>query len=302
VSKVIARLIDRVKEAESASMTTKDREITESVVTFAIPTLNRARSLAYLLDSITKQNYSKYEIIVIDGNSTDDTEQVVRHYGARLISVDRSTSLSRARQVGFQSARGDIVAMFDSDVILPHRGWLGNAVRLFSVSKNVSTVWCLAVAGEGKILAKAYADVTWCFSLSEFLAGRFPAGGGGSLFRLQYVRQVGGIDVDMDYGEDFYLARKLKAAGFKVVLNPEPIVHVSHTTWHEILQKELRRNRSFARADVQTLTGYGEYELAARQLLNAIKSTLLGIALDADVSWLLVPLIMLMRGMARLLS
>ena len=180
VSKVIARLIDRVKEAESASMTTKDREITESVVTFAIPTLNRARSLAYLLDSITKQNYSKYEIIVIDGNSTDDTEQVVRHYGARLISVDRSTSLSRARQVGFQSARGDIVAMFDSDVILPHRGWLGNAVRLFSVSKNVSTVWCLAVAGEGKILAKAYADVTWCFSLSEFLAGRFPAGGGGS--------------------------------------------------------------------------------------------------------------------------
>ena len=45
-----------------------------------MPTYNDSSTIVYLLDSILRQNYKNYEIIIVDDGSTDDTKKVINNY------------------------------------------------------------------------------------------------------------------------------------------------------------------------------------------------------------------------------
>jgi glycosyltransferase involved in cell wall biosynthesis len=87
-------------------------------VSIIIPTLNEAKNLKWLLPGIKKvmKNYA-YEIIIVDKNSTDGTQEVAKRFGARLISGDLQKGAALIR--GFDSARGKVLISMDAD--LSHR-------------------------------------------------------------------------------------------------------------------------------------------------------------------------------------
>jgi glycosyltransferase involved in cell wall biosynthesis len=94
-------------------------------VSVAIPTYNRAGFLRGCLRSLVAQDYpqARYEIIVVDDESTDSTPQVVAEFAA-VRSVRRPRSwLNAARNTAIEAARGDVVAFLDDDVVAP-RSWL----------------------------------------------------------------------------------------------------------------------------------------------------------------------------------
>jgi glycosyltransferase involved in cell wall biosynthesis len=82
-------------------------------VSLVIPTLNEAENLRWLLPLLPTW---AYEILVVDGRSTDGTPEVVRQLcpGARLIS-ERRRGKGVALMSGFEAATGDIVIMLDAD-------------------------------------------------------------------------------------------------------------------------------------------------------------------------------------------
>lgn len=84
------------------------------MVSVVVCCYNAAPTLDECLRSLTALNYLNYEVIVVDDGSTDDTYQIMLQHPVRRIKVPNG-GLSRARNLGIEAARGEIVAFIDSD-------------------------------------------------------------------------------------------------------------------------------------------------------------------------------------------
>ncbi len=86
-------------------------------VSVVIPTYNRARLVGEALQSVLSQPFDDMEVLVIDDGSTDDTLSVLARFtGPRVRVVHQpNQGISGARNRGVREARGEYVAMLDSD-------------------------------------------------------------------------------------------------------------------------------------------------------------------------------------------
>jgi len=85
-------------------------------VSVVIPTFNRARLVGLTIDSVLAQSYRDMEIIVVDDGSTDDTPQVLAKYGDRIRAIRQPNGgMNAARNAGIAQARGEYLALLDSD-------------------------------------------------------------------------------------------------------------------------------------------------------------------------------------------
>jgi glycosyltransferase involved in cell wall biosynthesis len=110
-------------------------------VSVIVPTYNRASLLKRLLESLREQTYpaDKFEVLVVDDGSTDETPQVVEEFARSAPFAVRYFRQPRkgpaaARNLGIQQSRGEIVAFVDSDVTVA-KDWLTNAVHYFLTDK-----------------------------------------------------------------------------------------------------------------------------------------------------------------------
>lgn len=91
------------------------------MISVVIPLYNKEKNIESTLDSLLKQSYSDFEVVVVDDGSTDRSVDVVRSFMAthrqiRLISQPNS-GVSATRNRGIKEAQGDYVALIDGDDI-----------------------------------------------------------------------------------------------------------------------------------------------------------------------------------------
>ncbi len=212
-------------------------------VSFVIPTLNSAATLEPCLRSITEQNYRKLDIVIVDGGSRDSTLDMASKYGARVLS--RTGTLGLARQVGCEASRGDVLGIFDSDVVLPNVNWLTGAVAHFQSNSRVAVVWPInAAPPNSSRVTKSYFQL-WRAFMEDRRAGTVLPGGN-SLVLKRVFDEVGGFDVRLQFGEDFDLTRKIIAAGFEVAIHTDPIYHNTMRTLREFTTKQIKAAASLS--------------------------------------------------------
>lgn len=85
------------------------------MLSIVIPTLDSEANIGRLLESLARQNYIQFEVLVVDGGSVDRTPEIARTFGANLISSRGNRSV--ARNVGGSAARGETLIFLDSDMI-----------------------------------------------------------------------------------------------------------------------------------------------------------------------------------------
>jgi glycosyltransferase involved in cell wall biosynthesis len=92
----------------------------DPLFTIVIPTYNRAGFIAITIDSILKQTFTNFEVIVIDDGSTDNTESVVRAIADARVQYVKKENGERgaARNAGARRAKGKYVNFVDSDDVL----------------------------------------------------------------------------------------------------------------------------------------------------------------------------------------
>lgn len=102
-------------------------------------TYNRRQSVERTLLALREQTYRPYEVIVVNGPSTDGTGEALKRYeeSARIFDCPVAAS-GQARNVGVSHAASEIIAFVDDDAI-PRPDWLANMVRPFR-DKRVSSV------------------------------------------------------------------------------------------------------------------------------------------------------------------
>jgi 4,4'-diaponeurosporenoate glycosyltransferase len=95
-------------------------------VSIIIPARNEEKSLANLLQSLSKQTVKPYEVIVVDDFSEDKTAGIAHTYQARVITPSKMpsgwTGKNWACHTGYREASGDVLLFLDADVVLDERG------------------------------------------------------------------------------------------------------------------------------------------------------------------------------------
>lgn len=99
-------------------------------VSIVIPTLNAAKPLSECLDAIMRQDYPReaFEVVIADAGSTDATREIAREKGVDRITDNPLTTGEAGKAAGIKVAKGELIALIDSDNILPDPAWLRRMV------------------------------------------------------------------------------------------------------------------------------------------------------------------------------
>lgn len=89
-------------------------------VSIVIPAYNHARYLAEAIDSVLAQDYPNIELIVIDDESTDGTEEVLKRYPDEAFYRERQSNSGQSRTInkGWRMSRGEILSYLSADDVL----------------------------------------------------------------------------------------------------------------------------------------------------------------------------------------
>jgi len=189
------------------------------MLSIIIPTWNEENYLPKLLDCIKKQTYKNYEIIVVDGNSTDNTLKIAKKYGCRVFREPKDIKghPGIARNIGSKHAKGDILLFLDADVQIGN-SFLEKALKDFT-EKNLDIAGFYFVPLSNKFIYKIIIGVY------NFLIGitqKFYANASGcALFCKKWLfRKVRGFDESIKLAEDFdFVSRCSKFGNFRIIKN-----------------------------------------------------------------------------------
>jgi glycosyltransferase involved in cell wall biosynthesis len=81
-------------------------------------TYNRSEMIPRMIRSIMNQTHQNWELIIVDGSPNDFTERVVKSFGEdriKYVHLEKDKGMLHARNIGFDKARGDYIAMMDDD-------------------------------------------------------------------------------------------------------------------------------------------------------------------------------------------
>lgn len=122
-------------------------QIYKPQVSVLIRTYNESKWIETVLKSIHGQSYKNYEIIVVDSESTDNTIDICKKYGCKIVNIKKSDfNYSYASNVGIKNCAGEIVNFLSGHSVPVNNDYLERAVRHFA-NNNV-----MGVYGEVKAL------------------------------------------------------------------------------------------------------------------------------------------------------
>ncbi len=204
-------------------------------VSVVIVTRNRPEMVRQCLSRLQQQAYSPFEIIVVDGSSNTETEQIIRQQPqVRYIFLpDGKGKMTQARNLGIEAAQGDIVAFLDDDSMVRddwlthlmsgYRGW-----RVGGVGGRVIDKVELEHQTDRLVVGQVFSDGQTIDNFARELDNSVEVDrlkGCNMSFRKEVLHQVGLFD--NYYGtnwDDVDICLRVKKAGYHLIYNPEAVV------------------------------------------------------------------------------
>ena len=91
-------------------------------ISIIVPVYNVAQFLSITLDSILNQQYTNYEIILINDGSTDESAEIAQRYASndqRIVFIDKcNEGVATTRNKGLEVSRGNYIMFLDADDII----------------------------------------------------------------------------------------------------------------------------------------------------------------------------------------
>ena len=216
-------------------------------VSIIILNFNGADLTVPCLESLRKLDYPRYELVVVDNGSTDDSMSVL---GAipwiRLIRIDKNCGSSGGYNVGLEHARGEFILMMNNDMI-GNPGFVGVLSRYLAGHPQVGIVQGKMILPRCGGLLEVCGSYITAFGLPYHLGWYKPDGpkyqrshpvfcgkGACMMFRREVIAKAGGYYFNPDffcYYEESDLCHRAWLAGYEThfVASP-PIQHLSGVT------------------------------------------------------------------------
>lgn len=188
-------------------------------ISVVIPLYNKGPHIGRALRSVLNQTFQDFEVVVVDGGSTDEGPAVVRSFDDRRISLflQEGTGVSTARNQAVERSRADLVAFLDADdewmpghleTVLRLRGKHPEA-GMYATAYRVQTM-------DGEVRSAEYRELPeppWEGLMPNYFKsaalGEYPVITSGMAVPKSIFEEVGGFPIGYWWGEDADLFGKI---------------------------------------------------------------------------------------------
>ena len=204
-------------------------------VSVVIPCFNEERFIGKALEQLADQFESnRYEIIVVDGLSDDNTRTVIDEFrrqrpDLRVLLVDNpARNIPTALNLGVATARGCIIARMDAHAV-PSDGYIRRCVEVLRMgTAGAVGMPCLVRPGADTLVARAIAAaVSHPFGIGD---AKYRLGAGGpsqeavdtvafACFRKSVWKELGGFNEGLLTNEDYDFNYRVRQSGRQVILD-----------------------------------------------------------------------------------
>jgi glycosyltransferase involved in cell wall biosynthesis len=201
----------------------KRRHLHKPLVSVIVPALNEEKNIGECLQSVCEQTFKNFELIYVDGGSTDDAIKIARKY-ADLITYDKGKGPAFARDIGASEARGKYLAFMDGDSRAKH-DWLEHIVR--DLNEGFVGVGGYVKPKSTRFLHKFMYWLSWSIWPRITAAlGLYQFNGANCAFRKTTFMHVGGFSKRLSFLEDVDIALRIKKCG-RLKFDTKMIVYTS---------------------------------------------------------------------------
>jgi glycosyltransferase involved in cell wall biosynthesis len=183
------------------------------LVSVVMPVYNAELFVGEALDSIFAQDYEPFEVVVVDDGSTDGSSAIARSYPELRYIRQENCGPSAARNAGITAARGEIIAVADSDdILLPHKlsVQVGYLIDHPEVAVTLGRqVW--TTPPPDAVPDRVWGDLDGIPLVSMVV-------------RKRALIEVGGYDTALRGPEDLDLLIRLRELGHQLVVLPEIVM------------------------------------------------------------------------------
>ena len=193
-------------------------------VSVIIPTFNRLSLISRAIDSVLKQTFKPFEIIVVDDGSSDNTSTFIKNnYKSVKLIKQKNLGVSKARNVGIKNSSGDWIALLDSD-----DEWKKNKleVQIKSLSEydyysvcHTNEIWIRnGVRVNQKKRHQKYGGNIFdkCLDICRISPSSI-------IFQKNIINEVGWFDENLSICEDYDLWLRI-TANFKILFIDKPLI------------------------------------------------------------------------------
>ncbi|HNT49600.1 MAG TPA: glycosyltransferase [Cyclobacteriaceae bacterium] len=208
-----------------------------------IPVYNRPHEVWELLESLTRQTYKNFEILLVEDGSEKTSREVYEQYASKLSIAyyfKPNSGPGPSRNFGFERARGEYFVVFDSDCVIPETYF--TAVENFMLTEKVDA-WGGPDRGRDDFtpLQRAMGYTMASVLTTGGIRGGKKRGFQPRSFNMGISRavynQTNGFSFDR-YAEDIELSVRMRKHGFNVALISDAFVyHKRRTTLHDFFKQ-----------------------------------------------------------------
>lgn len=211
-------------------------------ISIIIPVRNSPQRVARCIKALLVQTYSKerYEIIVVDNGSTDETPEVIQKYPVKYLLEAKILSPYAARNKGIKEARGEIIALIDANCFAKPE-WLCNGVEkmLKTEADLIGGKVSFIFLGKRKTSAELFDSIS-NVKMKETIEGRGVAKGGNLFIRKEVFDKIGLFPGNIRSGGDILWTGRVTRAGFKLVYSEKAKVAYPARKLLPLLKKSFR--------------------------------------------------------------
>jgi len=203
------------------------------IATIAILTYQSERTLGRVLEAVFKQEFSNYDVLLIDSGSTDATLEIASHYPCQVVPIPNNVfGHGRTRNYAAHISESEFLVFLTHDSVPQKKTWLSELIRPFPETK-VAGVYGRQVPR----LGANYLDAHFQSTLYGDIPVRWTANNwkqGDNLFSDANSAVRRALLIEHPYSdtiivsEDYEWATRVLRLGYDVVYRPEAAVVHSH--------------------------------------------------------------------------